>query len=295
MPAPTGLPLSRRTFAGLLLAGLAVRARAASLPAAGRRLDFEIVGDFGAAPRENIEAVLRSAAESIWRHCPNTRWEVPGFHVYLNQDWPIVLNDHRPDGRIAIGLATQGTYWAQYAFQFAHEFGHALAGHSNDWRRLDIRSPRPHHWLEEALCETASLFALRAMSVTWRTQPPYPNWRSFASALAAYAEERLEETTRALPAGFVFNDWFRAEEASLRADPVQRAKNNRIALHLLPLFEAEPAGWESLTSWNRTPSRTDSSLADRFTDWAKDAPPAQRGLIGRLGTRFGVAPAPAAA
>lgn len=295
MPDPLRRPLSRRAFAGLLLAGLAPRGRADDRAEAGRRLDFVVADAFGRATPENVEAVVRSAAETLWAHCPHTRWTVPGFHIYATADAPITLHDHRPDGRIAIGLATRDTYWAQYAFQFAHEFGHALAGHSNDWRQLEIRAPRPHHWLEEALCETASLFALRAMSDQWRRQPPYANWRPFSAALADYATERMGETTRGLPPGFAFVPWFRAEEASLRADAVQREKNNRIALQLLPLFEAEPAGWESLTCYNRSRSAPDQTLAARFADWIQDAPPAQRGFIGRLGARFGVAPAPAPA
>ena len=32
------------------------------------------------------------------------------------------------------GLAVEGTYWAQFAYQFGHEFCHALAGHCNDWK-----------------------------------------------------------------------------------------------------------------------------------------------------------------
>ena len=288
MRAPISHPLSRRDFAGLLLAGLAVQVRAEEPPAAGRRLDFEIAGDFGSGSTADIEAVLRSAAEAIWMHCPNTRWEVPGFHIYRTRDWPITLTEHRPDGRIAIGLATQDLFWAQYAYQFAHEFGHALAGHSNDWRALDIRSPRPNHWLEESLCETASLFALRAMSVTWRTQPPYANWRAFASALAAYAEQRLDEATAAMPTHCPFAVWFREHEAAMRANAVLREKNNIVALHLLPLFEREPAGWEAVTFINRTRSTPDQSLSARLADWAKDAPAAQRDFIRQVADCFAI-------
>lgn len=286
----SGAPISRRRFAALLAVTTAMRGWAAAPPAAGRALDFEVAGDFGVASPANIIAVIRSAAAALWDHCPNTRWDVPGFHIYRTRDWPITLNDHRPDGRIAIGLATQGPFWAQYAYQFSHEFGHALAGHSNDWSQLDIRSPRPNHWLEESLCETASLFALQAMSVSWRIQPPYPNWRSFSSALAAYAEQRLDETTQALPAGFVFLDWLREHEASMRENATLRAKNNVVALHLLPLFEAEPDGWEALTFLNRTKSPPDQPLAARFADWSKDAPAAQRAFIERAGGLFGVKP-----
>jgi hypothetical protein len=283
--------VSRRRFAGLLVAAAAGRAWAGAGSAAGRALDFEIGGDFGGASAADIGAVLRSAAESIWRHCPATRWEGPGFHIYRTHDAPITLHERRPDGRIAIGLATEGTYWAQYAFQFAHEFGHALAGHSNDARLLAIRGPRPNHWLEESICETASLFALRAMSLAWRTQPPYPNWRSFASALSAYAEERLDASTAALAPGHRFAAWFRANEPGLRANATQREKNNLVALHVLPLFERAPSGWEAVTFYNRTASAPEQTLAERFADWVRDAPAAQRDFIRSLAALFEVTPA----
>ena len=282
-----GSPISRRGFVGLAAAGLVAAARAAGAEAAaGRRLDFTIGPGFGSAPRENIEAVLRSAAEMIWRHCPDTRWEVSGFHVFHRDDTPITLDELTGDGRIAIGLATGELFWAQYAFQFAHEFAHALAGHSNDWRALHRVRPNPNHWIEESLCEVASLFALRAMGREWAQQAPYPNWRGFAPALNSYAAERMAAAEKVQPADGDFAAWFRAEEDSLRADACQRGKNAVVAVALLPLFEAEPAGWEALTFMNRLPATADQARAARFADWQRAAPEAQRAFIGRVANRF---------
>lgn len=278
--------LTRRTFIHTIGAVGAVPLWASTAVAAGRKLDFAIAGDFGEAEHADIRAVVLSAAEAIWKHCPNTTWEVPGFHIYRSEPYPITLDDHRADGRIAIGLAVHGTYWAQFAFQFAHEFGHALTGHSNDWRQLTIRGPRPNHWLEECLCETASLFALRAMGKIWATNPPYPNWKSFAPKLTDYAEQRMRETKAALPADHTFGDWFRAEEASLREQPTQRAKNNIVALQLLPLFEAEPAGWELLTSYNLGTPEPHRTLARQFDVWRTHAPAQQHAFLTRLARIF---------
>lgn len=278
--------ISRRTFlATAVLAGVA-RVNVAGEPA-GRRLDFRIAGGFGGAGAADIEAVIRSAADAIWHHCPNTRWEVPGFHVYRDDRYPITLNAHRADGRIAIGLNTGDTFWAQYAFQFAHEFCHALAGHSNEWRKLHIEGERPNHWLEESLCEAASLFALRAMGESWKTKPPYSNWKSFAPHLTSYAQDRIDKSTAAL-GDKLFSDWFRTEEASLRAGSTQREKNNIVALKLLPLFEAKPSGWESVTFYNRDKSDPALSLAGKFAQWKKSAPAAHGDFIADLAKVFGV-------
>ena len=60
---------------------------------------------------------------------------------------------HRPDhpqtdfkyaragNRIAIGLTARDNHWAQYSFQFAHEFCHALANYSNSSRPTSALSP----------------------------------------------------------------------------------------------------------------------------------------------------------
>jgi hypothetical protein len=267
--------ITHRQF--IVAAALAALCRRAQAEAAGRNLDFQIGTGFGDASVADIKAVVRSAAESIWKHCPNTRWEVTGFHIYHNAEYPICLDDHRADGRIAIGLTTQGTYWSQFAYQFSHEFCHALAGHSNDWRKLPRGGRKANHWLEESFCETASLFALRAMGKSWQTEPPYSNWKSYAGSLTEYAQERLDKS--AVPAGQTFTAWFRENEAAMREKSCLRDKNNIVARQLLPLFEAHPDGWESVTFFNLGLRDREQSLRARLADWTANSPPAQRAFL----------------
>lgn len=281
--------LNRRQFTAMLLAAApaGLRAQAPEAPAlAGRRLDLRI-GDGFKASAADIRAVLSSAGEAIWQHCPHTRWEVPGFFIYRSEEAPITHFDHRSDGRIAIGLTTTGNHWSQFAYQFAHEFCHALAGHSNDWRKLSTRGRNANHWLEETLCETASLFAIRAMSVTWQTAPPYPNWKSYASALTQYAADRLTQAAGRLPAGATFHEWFRENEPAMRAKSTLRDKNDVAAAQLLPLFEAEPAGWEAVTSMNLARREPEKTLAAHFADWTAVAPASHHAFLRKLAAIFG--------
>jgi hypothetical protein len=281
------MPLSRRKFATLVLAALPPRVWAQAPVSAGRRLDFRIADGFNAG-EDDIRAVLLSAAETIWKHCPDTRWEVPGFHIYYNDKHPIAGFDHRADGRVSIGLNVQGNHWAQFAYQFAHEFCHALAGHSNDWKKPWIRETKANHWLEESLCETASLFALRAMGEVWKSSPPFPNWKSYAGSLTQYAAERLANTAASLPAGVRFGDWFRENEAALRANSTLREKNNIVAMKLLPVFEKQPAGWESIACFNLAKGDPAKSLVAHFAQWSGVAPPGQREFIAKVATVFGI-------
>lgn len=270
------------------MATAAVWATAAdSKSVAGKKLDIQLIAGFGEVREADLRAVLTSAAESMWRHCSNTSWEVSGFHVFRSHPNPITLHEHRPDGRIAIGLTAEGRHWAQFAFQFAHEFAHALAGHAGDWKMHWIGNHGANQWFEEALCETASLFALRAMSRSWTEQPPYPNWKSYAPALTKYAEERLTQCATVLAADAPFVPWFVAEIDSLRKAPTQRDKNLVVARQLLPLFEAQPAGWESLTALNLTRDRDLAKPFERhFADWIASAPESQRGFLAKVRSVF---------
>lgn len=281
---------SRRQFLGLAAAAIpACIVKGGEPEGAGRLLDFKITGDFGTASAADIRAVIHSAATEIWKHCPDTRWQTRGFFIFPNEGSPITLFDHTADQRVAIGLNCRDTYWAQFAYQFAHEFLHALAGHSNDWRQPRIRGKKPNHWLEESLCEVASLFSLRAMAKSWKTEPPYPNWRDFADALHRYAGERMEATRKEFPddGDKDFHRWFRDEENSLRENATQREKNNRIALRLLPLFEKEPAGWEAMTFFNLGERGPEASLADHFRIWREQAPERLRPFVGKIAAIFG--------
>ena len=280
-------PANRRHFLRLAVAALpACVVKGEEPQGAGRTLDFKISGDFGKAPLADIRAVLHSAAGEIWKHCPATRWQTRGFFIFPNEGSPITLFDHTADQRVAIGLNCRDTFWAQFAYQFAHEFCHALAGHSNDWRQPRLKGKKPNHWLEEALCETASLFALRAMAKSWKSDAPYPNWKGFAGALHRYADERMAASRKEFPDEDGFVRWFRTEEKSLRENATQREKNNRIALRLLPLFEKEPAGWEAMTFFNLGERGSDTTLAGHFRIWQKETPEKLQPLVANIAGTF---------
>ncbi len=270
--------ISRRQWLGLVLGSVACRhARGAEDP---RALQFTVKNEFGSGPPANIEALLKSAAKEIWRHCPGTKFVGPGFVIYRNAKFPITHYERDKDGRMVIGLSTSDTYWAQYSFQFAHEFCHALLLHTDP--RQWHKSEQANQWLDECLCETASLFTMRAMSTSWKTAPPYPNWKDYGLHLKSYADDRLGEGTRLLPKGTAFRKWFTGELSSLREHGTQREKNILIAAQLLPLFEAEPAGWESLTSMRLGTRDIGKPLPKHFAEWRSNAPRSQRAFVAKI-------------
>jgi hypothetical protein len=248
-------------------------------------LDIAIRGrGFGKASSADIHAVIQSAAGELWRYCPHT--QLAAIDVYHRADHPQTDVKTVSGGRIAIGLATQDTHWAQYSFQFAHEFCHALANYSNCARPL-VRYP--HHgnlWLEESLCETASLFALRAMGRSWQTNPPHPACREYAVWLDSYAKERLALAKNRLPPGTQFSVWFRENQSVLRRSPTERFRNTIIAAQLLPIFEAEPRGWEALAFLNSPSADPKSSLTQYLAQWRSRCPQGLRSFVTKIEAVF---------
>lgn len=246
-----------------------------------RELDFAVKNEFGTAPVDNVKALLKSVAHEIWQHCPHTKFLGQGFSIYRNKSHPITHFKHEDD-RIVIGLNTHNTFWAQYSYQFAHEFCHALIDHTHEAQRKWHLTQHANHWLDECLAETASLFTLRAMSRTWATKPPYGNWKSFAPHLASYIDDRAKDPKHKLPPDTTFSDWLLNLHPSLRVRPTLREVNTIIAFQLLPLFEAEPAGWESITAIKLADRDVMKPLATHLAEWQSNARPEHRDFVQKV-------------
>jgi len=274
--------------AGLLCLPLIATVHAADKSRASefRSINIRVqAGGFGGASAADITAVLQSSAGELFRYWPRTR--LPNIDVYHRADHPQTDSRRAAGNQIAIGLTARDNHWAQYSFQFAHEYCHALINCSNDDQGLAGDRPYANLWLEESLCETASLFTLRALSRSWLIAPPYAAWRDYAPWFSAYAQERLALPEHHLPAGTSFVVWFRANEPALRQDSTRRDRNTIIAAQLLPIFEKEPHGWGALTFFSR-PAHPNQSLSQHFTKWRSGCPRELQPFITKLAAVFEV-------
>lgn len=282
------MPLTRRRFlTSLAAASLAAppTTRAASDSATLQILVDD--GGWGQASPKDIHAVLLSTANEVWQHCPGQG--LKPIRVYRRGDHP--QTDFIPDwrGRIRIGLNSSDGHWAQMAFQFGHEFCHALAQHSEVGKHGWHPVRHANLWFEESLCECSSLFVLRRLAVTWQQNPPYEIWRAYAPAMAAYASDRLAKPEHQLPTDTTFPAWFRQNEPALRADANLREKNVIIARQLLPLFESDPAGWPAVCYLNLGAHQQGKPLTQHFAEWQTNSPAELRPFLTRLTALFGIA------
>ena len=281
-PAVSKLAASLLCLPLLAIVHAADKSRASEFRSINIRVQAE---GFGGASASDITAVLQSAAGELFRYWPRT--QLPSIDVYHRADHPQTDSRRAPGNRIAIGLTARDNHWAQYSFQFAHECCHGLINYSNDEQALTRNRRYANLWLEESLCETASLFTLRALSRSWSIAPPYAAWRDYAPWFAAYAENRLALPEHHLPAGTSFVVWFRANEPALRQDSTRRDRNTIIAAQLLPIFEKEPHGWGALAFFRRA-ANPNQSLSQHFTKWRSGCPRELQPFITKLAAVFEV-------
>lgn len=274
----------RRFLASLAAASISAPRLAQAVPDS---TSLEILVDdrgWGKASPAEVRAVAFSAASELWQNCPGQR--IKPIRIYHRTDFPQTDFSHDWRGRIRVGLNCEDARWAQMAFQFGHEFCHSLAQHSTVAVRGWHPARHANLWFEESLCEASSLFVLRRLAVTWQQNAPYEAWRSYAPAMGKYAADRLARPEHQLPADTTFAAWFRANESSMRENPVQREKDVIVARQLLPLFEAEPAGWMAACYLNLGARQQGKSLAQHFSEWQGNCPPALRPFLARLTALF---------
>ena len=244
-----------------------------------KKVTFSIDASGFNASRADINAVCRSAASELLVNIQGL--EATSILISRGNKGPIVLFRRGPEGEHQVKLDTHKTFWAQYAYQVAHELCHVLCGYEDDYRG--------NLWFEETLCEVASLYCLRAMSEQWTTNAPYPNWKPFAPALRNYADNVqrsrdgfLEIIQTGLPA------YYKKHANHLKKNPTDREKNGSMALALLPLFEREPEHWNAIQWLNSTPSKEGESFKVYFTKWRNAVPEKHRDFVETIGRYYGI-------
>jgi len=247
-----------------------------SVPSSKNQVDIRVTdGGWGDANVRDIQAVLNSAADELLKYFPDRH--LNPIIVEHDENGPQTLYRRGPNGETIVQLDVEGTYWAQFSYQFSHEFTHILARYEN----VKVNQ-NPNQWFEESLCVTASIFTLRQMAITWRTSPPYSSWKSYAPSLRKYADDAMSKRGRQLPSNMPLAEWYEENESDLRSEAVDssEARNKQfvVASKLLPVFEQNPGLWESVSYLNM--KKSDSSYFQNYlNNWYVSAPEKHKRLI----------------
>ena len=227
---------------------------------------------WGDAIPSNIEALLTDVASHLNRMLVEPVAErIMVVPVSGAGAVPRTLYRSSASGLITIQLTARDKRWAKFAYQFAHEFCHVLSY----YERL---GDGPNNWFHEALCELASVFTLRRMAERWPTRPPYPNWADYSGALSDYADDLLADEGHQLPEGLTLATWLPMHEQELRQDSYLRDKNAIVAYQILPMFEADPSGWNAV----RNLPDSEGFLTEYLADWHMRVDREDKPFVNRL-------------
>ncbi|MEY4751796.1 MAG: hypothetical protein RIQ60_4010 [Pseudomonadota bacterium] len=290
-----GVRLAHRVALMLLLLGASVTTHASDAVAAvsPRPLDvaLEVVdGGWGGGTPSEIKPVLEAVIAAF--PAAGTRADRPveplALRVRHRFGGPRIDYQRDRDGRTVIFLSARDDRWYQYVYQFAHEYCHLLSHFDRKRQGDDI--VRDHQWFEEAVCETASLFAVRRLAAEGNSADASMVARHIAPQLTQYAEQLIAQPHRQLESGIALKAWYAQHMETLRSQPYLREYNELVALQLLPLFETEPARWAALAWLNPTELAPGLPFADYLDAWRIATPVFVQPLVANIQTSFGLVP-----
>ena len=242
----------------------------------GGRFQIHVVdGDWEGAKAEEIEAVLNVVADQLLIHFPQR--ELGPIAVSPTQRNPVVLFQKSAGDEYQVHLSAKGTRWAEYIYEFSHELFHILANYQNH----AASSTATHLWLEESLCETASIYTLKKLSATWSEVPSRAEWASYAPTLKQYTGRVIAEQRHYLPPDVSLTKWLRENEPRMANDPYLRDENALVANLFLPLLE-QNEDWEAIAFLNTTDRIEKLAFRDFLADWHQRTPPEHQGLTRRV-------------
>lgn len=192
---------------------------------------------------------------------------------------PRVLCARGDNGEYQVLLSSKDRRWAQYSYQFSHEYCHIRTNY--------LGGNAKTKWFEETICELASLFTLRRMSEVWKTSPPYKHWSDYSTALYNYAEGRITSEDRNLPEDVEFLDWFKSNLGDLENDEYMREANAIIAIRLLPIFEVNSKLWLAVTYLNTWITTDTDDIYQLFDNWLCNVPNELKSTVNILVREFG--------
>lgn len=215
-------------------------------------------GGWGSSKLRDVHAVVQSVCDVFHRDA-SVDVADPIILRFSELHGPRALFERGPNNEHIILVSAKDRLWARLAFQFAHEYCHVFSDHYR------VPNMHPFGWMEESICELASLYALQRMGELWRERPPYPNWRAYSDSLATYARRRIDGVQRFGNASD-FRFWLDANIVRMRSDPIVRELNNVVAVHLLPYFRRFPEAWQCVTRMN-TKLDVSGDLESYFAAW----------------------------
>lgn len=166
--------------------------------------------------------------------------------------------------------------WCQIAYQLAHELCHLYSNHSQSYGHK-------HKWLEESICEAASIATLNKLGAHWQQSPLANVNAHYGNDMLAYIKA-VHAPTRTIKFKDEFKRWLAANLQQLESNPTQRPLNNVVAKYLYNrLFSLNPDTWRAIRHLNHWDCHENATIREFGESWLVATPdqdkPATRRIL----------------
>ena len=208
------------------------------------------------APAGTVQRVSSHAAEALWSFLPPPTQ----VRVIVGSGNKVLVHHQRTEGgAFRIDLTAKGHEWARLTYQLSHELCHVSLQYDRD--------PHSHRWLEESVCEAASMRSLVVAADGWARKPPLSHSAEYHLVFRHYRRRVQGELLPLTQSESV--DWFSAHRQQLARSPYNRGLNRRVALSLLSLVGDDRGKWEAFLSLNEGTLPHDSSFEAFLIAWSE--------------------------
>ena len=177
-----------------------------------------------------------------------------------------------------LGLKVTGNFWAQYAYQFGHEFCHIMHNHD------DMKNSR-NYWFNEAICELAAVWVIFEMGETWAHRAPYQNWVGWRHNLTSYAQGLIDNPEAQYTSTGA--EWLERWEDSMRnktPDAFTYARVSQLSYKFLDIFQDNPEAWNAI----RQMPTSSSEMATYMKEWYDDVDTEDKEFVEAIADEMGI-------
>ncbi len=238
---------------------------------------------WGNAPTSNIKALCENVALHFQEQFREKHKINGKLTIVYHSDGPVAFFRNffggGPD-EYQIGLKVTDTFWANFSYQFGHEFCHIMTNHD------EISPDNPNYWFYESICELASLWVIKEMSETWKIRAPYPNWIDYRHALTNYANH-LENRWQVQYSG-TGSEWLDEwEEPIRRKEPgaFDYARVSQLSYKFLTIFQENPEAWNAV---RQMPTDSTSKMSIYMQKWYNSVDSEDKSVVESIAKEMGI-------
>ena len=235
--------------------------------------NLELATDLGTSDVETLRRFLLYTEFELLQHAQNRRLSDIVISS-AGKSAPITLYDRNAQGRYQMRLNEQGRSWCSYVYQFSHELTHILCNY-------ELKNTGDKQWFEEAICDAASLFVCKRVFAKI-SQLDDPVWKAYGNECRNWLNAMLDEPNRKLRSQYSLAAWYDEKATALRTERVLTDNSKLVSAYLLPLFEDDPSGWQSLKWINTEKEDADVPFREYLARWSARCPKEHQSFVLRI-------------